>query len=104
MSVWESTFDLYGYAGVFPEVTGSPESVVKTGILVIQKETTPPPRCPPVGYTAREWMQHWVQGCAELGQVVRPSAAEEVRQECLRLIDRQQAQKNPAPVGAGNGR
>lgn len=98
MSVWESTFDLYGCAGVFPEVTGSPESVVKNGILVAQKETTPPPRCPSAGYTAREWMQHWVQGCAELGQVVRPSTAEEVRQECLRLIDRHLDEKNTGHV------
>lgn len=83
MKVWESTFDIYEYSDVVPEVVGSQKDVVYSGVLATQKEHTRAPRCKEAGYTTLEWLFHWAK--ALKGAVLQESA-EEKRQEGVRLV------------------
>ncbi len=83
MEVWNSAFEIYAYSSSVPETVGTPEEVLRCGIVTQQKETTPPPRCRECGYTSLEWLRHWA---GRLTKTIYRAFAEQQRQDCLRLI------------------
>lgn len=83
MGIWESSLELCAWSSTVPEVTGSEKEIIGGSILPVQGEHIPMPRCKAVGYTALEWIRHWVQ---QLPDTVLRAPAEEYRQECLRAL------------------
>ena len=44
LHIWESTFDIYPWSEVLPEVTGNPIDVVVSGLQKYQTEQIPKPK------------------------------------------------------------
>ena len=84
LHIWESTFDIYPWSEVLPEVTGNPIDVVVSGLQKYKTEQIPKPKCRTVGYTAWEWLMHWRK---TLKRTVIKSTPDESMTEYRRMLD-----------------
>ena len=83
--VWESSFDIYDWAEIVPDVVGTPINVIVNGLQKKQTEAIPKPKCRTIGYTAWEWLMHWRK---TLKRTVIKSTPDESMTEYKRMLDK----------------
>ena len=81
--VWESTYDLYDWTDIVPEVTDSRIKSVVGGLLTDKKTDIPKPKCKTFGYSAWEWLMHWKK---VLSNTVLPVTAKEQMEDYRRMM------------------